>query len=63
MNGIQLATVILICITFCAQVYTVVQMIKTARIRKRTALLYRLHRANLRIDADGKVVRAGDRRA
>lgn len=63
MNGIQLATVILIGITFCAQVYTVVQMIETARIRKRTAILYRLHRANLRIDADGKVVRAGDRRA
>jgi hypothetical protein len=63
MNGIQLATVILLGFTFCVQIYTVVQIVKTARIRKRTALLYRLHRANLRIDAHGKVVRAGGRRA
>jgi hypothetical protein len=63
MSSIQIATVVILGLTLCVQAYTITVMVKTSRIRKRTALLNRLSRANLRIDSNGNVVRAGGPRA
>lgn len=52
MNGIQIATAIILGVTLCLQAYTIIQMVKTSRIRKRTEAL-RLDRLRNRMESAG----------